>query len=67
MGTDRKSETFRPLTRQEIDRRIDEVIVAVVCQGDESIQQGKVSSVGEPEWISAAEFVKRMSRFLVYN
>ena len=66
MGPDHKTETLRPLTKQEIDRRIGDLILEVTSQGAESIRQGEVEAF-DPQWISSAEFVERMSRFLVYN
>ena len=66
MEPDRKSETLRPLTKHEIDRRMGELIDEVASQGANSILGGEAEAF-DARWISSAEFVERMRRFLVYN
>ena len=59
------STLLRPLTRDEIDRRIDGVIktVAIVSEGEET----EAATDLRPRWISAAELVRRMRPFVVLN
>jgi hypothetical protein len=56
--------TFRPLTQEEIDRRID-----TLAQGVATSLVGGPPEPGrwEPRWISAAELVRRMRPFIVLN
>lgn len=57
--------TIRPLSQDEIDRKIHSVITEVTAlAGDEGPQE-----LGgcEPRWITASELVQRMRPFLVLN
>ena len=56
---------MRPLTKQEIDRQIEGLLVEVAGNTTEPYAAG--ADRPAPRWITAAELVRRMSRFLVYN
>ena len=60
------SELLRPLTKQEIDRKV-EAVVAEVTFIDSESDDPKVSNALKPRWITAAELVRRMRRFIVYD
>lgn len=66
MAVDRDgTKTIRPLTKQEIDERLHGLIAEVAGSvGGASEPNG---SEQVPQWITPAELVRRMSRFLVYN
>jgi hypothetical protein len=57
--------SIRTLTKQEIDRRIDDLIreVATLRDGD----GGEPEAAAHPQWIAPAELVRRLRRFMVYN
>ncbi len=57
-------ETIRPLTKQEIDRRIELVVSEVAALRNEKREEGDLFG---PRWISAAELVRRMRPFIVLN
>ena len=56
---------LRPLTRDEIDRRIDGVIQTVATAPDGEGTEAATDL--RPRWISAAELVRRMRPFVVLN
>ena len=58
------AETLRALSKEEIDHRMQQVIDEVAASG--ATGPSSESSV-EPRWISPAELVRRMRRFVVYN
>lgn len=58
-------EMLRPLTKQEIDRKV-EAVVAEVTLIDPEIDDTEGDAL-RPRWITAAELVRRMRRFIVYN
>jgi len=57
--------TLRPLTKDEIDRRIDGLIQTVASAADED--EASSGTELQPRWISAAELVRRMRPFVVLN
>jgi hypothetical protein len=59
-------ELLRPLTKQEIDRKV-EAVVAEVTWIDSENDDPKVSDALKPRWIAPAELVRRMRRFIIYN
>lgn len=59
-------ELLRPLTKQEIDRKV-EAVVAEVTWIDSEVEDPKVSDALKPRWIAPAELVRRMRRFIIYN
>ncbi len=59
-------EILRPLTKQEIDRKV-EAVVAEVTLINPEIDNPEGSDTLRPRWISAGELVRRMRRFIVYN
>jgi hypothetical protein len=72
MGIDRRDSMervpLRRLSKHDIDRHV-EFVVAEVAVGCERAP-GSSDDAGaalRPRWISAAELVRRMRRFLVYN
>ncbi len=65
MGVDRKCDSMRPLTKQEIDRQIEGLLTEVAGNATEPNAAGADGPA--PRWITAAELVRRMSRFIVYN
>jgi len=56
---------MRPLTKQEIDRQIEGLLTEVAGNATEPYAAGADGPA--PRWITAAELVRRMSRFIVYN
>jgi hypothetical protein len=56
---------FRPLTKDEIDRRIDTLVqrLAVTPDGERADN----TPCCRPRWISAAELVRRMRPFIALN
>lgn len=56
---------FRPLTKDEIDRRIDTLVQRLAVTTDEEGAGAAPSS--RPRWISAAELVRRVRPFIVMN
>lgn len=59
---------FQPLSKREIDRRI-ECVMNEVAAADSLVAEHSSPS-GEslrPRWISPRELVERMRRFIVYN
>ena len=58
---------LRPLVKNEIDRLL-EAAVATVTTPTLSTDEGHTGRERvRPRWISTAEFVRRMRRYLVYN
>jgi len=57
--------TFRPLSKDEIDRRIDTLAQQLAVTPDEEREDAAASC--EPRWISAAELVRRVRPFIVMN
>ena len=58
------TETLRALSKQEIDRRMQQLIDEVAASG--STGPTSESSL-QPRWITAAELVRRMRQFVVYK
>jgi len=56
--------TYRPLTRKEIEDRLDRVVAEV---GGWSPDPEPVDPCPDPRWISSAELVRRVRPFIVYN
>jgi hypothetical protein len=63
MATDQKNRIeemiLRPLTRQELDQRIQHLAGEIASPGGEESL--------EPRWITSEELVRRMKRFIVHN
>lgn len=60
------SEGFRSLSKREIDRRIEQVMASVMsCEDLDDAGNGEGHL--RPRWISAAELVRRMRPFMIYN
>lgn len=59
---------IRPLSKQEIDRRI-ELLVSEVAAMTESGERREVDpdAAVRPRWISAGELVRRLRPFVVHN
>jgi hypothetical protein len=57
-------ETIRPLTKHEIDRRIELVVSEVASASEEQREAGDLFG---PRLISAGELVRRMRPFIVLN
>jgi hypothetical protein len=57
--------TFQPLTREEIDRRIQHVVSEMSLAGERS-RSNRVNS-GTYRFISTADLVRRMRPYLVFN
>jgi len=62
-----KTDAIRPLTKQEIDRRIDDV--AAQLSGIEPLRRERASAEDalRPQWIAPAELVRRLKPFIVLN
>jgi hypothetical protein len=60
--------TLRPLSKQEIDRRIEGVLseVAAPHKRDADPEHPEENEL-RPVWVSTAEFIRRMRAFLVSN
>jgi hypothetical protein len=56
---------FRPLTKEEIDRRIDTLVQRLAVTPDE--ERAEATPSCRPRWISAAELVRRVRPFIVMN
>ena len=56
---------IRALTKQEIDRRIDDLIREVTLLRERAAAEP--SEAARPHWIAPAELVRRLRRFMVYN
>jgi hypothetical protein len=60
--------SYERLTKQEIDRRISD-LAAEIAEG--AVRPGEPDSHDSdelrPRWITAAELVRRMRSFIVYN
>jgi len=67
MGANRpcgvESARIEPLTKQEIDRRIDD-LVAEIAAGEPGSSDGDTS---RPRWIAPADLVRRLQPFIVHN
>jgi len=60
--------TLRVLTREELDDRIHRLAGWIAEGSSESGGSGNGSDDGlDPRWISAAELIRRVRPFLVYN
>jgi hypothetical protein len=57
-------ETIRPLTKHEIDRRIECVVSEVAASCEEQREEGDLFG---PRYISAGELIRRMRPFIVLN
>ena len=59
---------LRPLSMHEIERRMEWIVAEVTPHAE---ARAAVQTDGghrlQPRWISPAELVRRMSRFVVYN
>lgn len=67
MGIDRgckKESMIRPLTRQEIEDRLQRVIAEV---GGWDAERGEEEPDRTPRWIRPADLVRKLRRFIVYN
>ena len=63
---DRTAEgTIRTLTKQEIDRRIDDLVKEVALPRE--VDACAPAETAQPRWIAPAELVRRLRRFMVYN
>jgi hypothetical protein len=60
-----RQEVFRPLTKYEIDQRIDALVQTLAVSPDE--EQAEPVADLRPRWISAAELVRRVRPFIVLN
>jgi hypothetical protein len=58
-------QTFRPLTKDEIDRRIDTLVQQIAVEPGEDRTDSSPDC--QPRWISAAELVRRMRPFIGMN
>jgi hypothetical protein len=54
--------TMRPLSKREIDDRIQRLISEVTAH-----EGGTCGTTRQPRWIAAGELVRRMQRFLSHN
>ena len=59
-------EKVRILTKSEIDRRLDEVVAEILADAGRG-GEGPLRGPGQPLMISAAELVRKVRPFLVYN
>jgi len=70
-GSDRNdvsTVTLRPVSRCELEERIERLITDVAGAVDEAGAPSVSSSAAvQPRWIDAAELVRRMQPYLVYN
>lgn len=57
----------RALTKQEIDRRIQQLTSHLAGRGDESAGDSVSSDAIHPRWLDPAELVRRMQEFVVFN
>ena len=69
MTTAKRQEGLRPLTKQEIDRRIGDLLaeVAEVAELENDPAVVAESETPPPRWICPAELVRRLRPFVVYN
>ena len=58
---------IRTLTKQEIDRRIEGLIREIAALRDDPVDAAMADGAMTPRWLPAAELVRRMRRFIVYN
>jgi len=58
------TETLKLLSKQEIDHRMQQVIDEVAASG---FAERTAEASLQPRWITAAELVRRMRRFVIYN
>lgn len=56
--------TIRPLTRLEIEDRLQRVVAEV---GGWIADGGEAGRTAAPRWITPAELVRKLRRFIVYN
>ena len=67
-GQRREDVAARPLTRSELDARMQEVIEEVAAvREDESSSARQAAAEHRPRWIEPAELVRRMERFIALN
>jgi hypothetical protein len=57
--------SVRPLTKEEIDRRIESLVAQVT--GADAAGGGAGEDAVRPRWISPGELVRRLRPFIVYN
>ena len=57
----------RALTKQEIDRRIQQLTSQLAARAEEPISGSRSPDVLHPRWIAPAELVRRLRHFVVYN
>ena len=61
------TQTFRPLTKDEIDQRIETLVADLATSSGNEERQAVLERNCRPRWISAAELVHRMRSFIVLN
>ena len=66
-GTRVGTPAIRTLTKQEIDRRIDGLVREIALLRDDPANEGGAEDALTPRWLPAAELVRRLRRFIVYN
>ena len=59
-----RCEAIRPLTQREIEDRLQHVVAEV---GGWAPDPSEVEQEAGPRWISSAELVRKLKRFIVYN
>ncbi len=67
MGFERdckREPTIRPLTREEIEDRLQRVVAEI---GGWTADRGEAGRKAAPRWITPAELVRKLRRFVVYN
>jgi len=62
----RRSPGLRPLTKHELDRRLEQV-VAELARGRPREESSSDNEKLKPHRIAPAELVRRMRKFMVYN
>ena len=64
---DQEVEVLRPLSRDEIDRKIEVLVAELAAPADAQADGISAEVDGTPRWISPAELVRRMRPFIVLN
>jgi hypothetical protein len=64
---DCEKEVLRPLSKEDIDRRIERIATELLAPAAESGAGERAAEDRLPRWISPAELVRRMRPFLVQN
>jgi hypothetical protein len=54
---------MEPLTKREIDRRIDDLVAEIAAGGTDPL----LGEPSRPRWIAPAELVRRIQPFIVHN